>query len=200
MNLKGGVCFNDKEKEIIAITLANELVQNGLIKKENRDRIVTTLIGSKIKELIEFSRAVHAEMLAIILGSQNAGDKVKNGKLYCTTYPCHNCARHIVASGIKEVYYIEPYRKSLAIKLHGDSITEDEAKKDLVRILMFDGISPRRYLELFRMGSNPRKEEGKKITKPLKTVQPKNTLSLQAIPILEKRVTENLRTKNLIDA
>jgi deoxycytidylate deaminase len=31
----------------------------------------------------------------------------------------------IVVAGITEVYFIEPYRKSLATKLHNDAITED---------------------------------------------------------------------------
>ncbi|MDN3612645.1 hypothetical protein QWZ16_23945 [Vibrio ostreicida] len=26
-------------------------------------------------------------------------------------FPCHNCAKHIVASGIKRVVYVEPYPK-----------------------------------------------------------------------------------------
>jgi deoxycytidylate deaminase len=138
-------------------------------------------------------------MLAIILGSQKVGDRIINGRLYCTTYPCHNCARHIVAAGIKEVYYIEPYRKSLATKLHYDSITEDESKKDLVRILMFDGVSPRRYLSFFKMEPGSRKKNGKKIIFEPKHISPKNTLSLEAIPYLEGKITEDLKNKHLID-
>lgn len=32
--------------------------------------------------------------------------------LYATMYPCHNCARHIVAAGIRKVIYIERYGES----------------------------------------------------------------------------------------
>ena len=32
--------------------------------------------------------------------------------MYMTTFPCHNCAKHIIASGIINVYYIEPYAES----------------------------------------------------------------------------------------
>lgn len=120
------------------------------------------------------------------------------GKLYCTTYPCHNCARHIIAAGIKEVYYIEPYRKSLATRLHNDSITEDESREGLVRILMFDGVAPRRYLDFFKMLPGSRKKDGKKIIENNNEKFPKNTLSLQAIPILEKKITEDLKSKKLI--
>ncbi|OKS89275.1 anti-phage dCTP deaminase [Mucilaginibacter polytrichastri] len=199
-NYGDGLCFNDSEKGVITDALVNELILSGVIDNSQRQNASKVIKKSRIKELIEFSRAVHAEMLAIITGSQKAGDRVINGKLYCTTYPCHNCARHIVAAGIKEIYYIEPYRKSLAIKLHNDSITEDESNDKLVRILMFDGISPRRYLQFFKMIPNSRKRDGKKINNLSKHVSPKNTLSLQAIPILEGKVTQDLKNKKLIDA
>lgn len=198
MNLKGGICFNDEEKRLIRDSLVNELIEQRLVDGKNITKLVAAIKKSRIRELIEFSRAVHAEMLAIILASQRAGNRVINGKLFCTTYPCHNCARHIVAAGIREVYYIEPYRKSLAVKLHSDSITEDELQRDTVRILMYDGISPKRYLEFFQMIPNSRKLDGKKISEPRKTSIPKNTISLQAIPILEKTVTQTLKSKRLI--
>ena len=44
-------------------------------------------------------------------------------RLFVTTFPCHNCARHIVAAGVDEVQFIEPYLKSRALPLHGDAIT-----------------------------------------------------------------------------
>jgi len=198
MNLKGGLCFNDEEKRLIREILVDELIEEKIVDEKNRNSLIEKIKKSRIKELIEFSRAVHAEMLAIIHASQKSGDRVIEGKLFCTTYPCHNCARHIIAAGIKEVYYIEPYRKSLAIKLHSDSITEDESKENMVRILMYDGVSPKRYLEFFKMLPNSRKNDGKKISEPRKTSIPKNTISLQAIPILEKTVTMTLKTKRLI--
>ncbi len=198
INLDGGLCFNDEEKRIIRNELVKELVDNKIIDKNKAEAAVSIIKKSRIRELIEFSRAVHAEMLAIIHGSQNSGSKVRNGKLYTTTYPCHNCARHIVAAGIKEVYYIEPYRKSLALKLHGDSLTETEGIHGKVQILMFDGVAPRRYLEFFRMIPNSRKENGKMKRSNKKQIFPKKTVSLQAIPILEKKIIDDLKQKNLI--
>lgn len=198
MNLEGGKCFNDGEKQKMTDLLVSELIEKGVVNESDRKKVTELVAKSKIKELIEFSRAVHAEMLAIIHGSQKAGNKMLNGRLYCTTYPCHNCARHIVAAGIKEVYYIEPYSKSLALKLHWDAITEDEAKTDHMKILMYEGVSPRRYLELFRMTPDSRKNKGIKLVIPTKEQGPKNTLSLQAIPLLEKQVTEDLIRRDLI--
>lgn len=199
MNLQGGICFNDNEKENIASFLVNELIDLKIIDENKKEQIAPVIKKSKIAELIEFSRAVHAEMLAIINGSQKAGQKMKNGKLYCTTYPCHNCARHIVAAGIKEVYYIEPYKKSLAIKLHSDALTEDELKDKLVKVLMYEGVSPRRYLELFKMESDNRKKNGKRPALSMRTQKPKKTLTLQAIPILESRIAEDLIKRKLVN-
>jgi len=197
INRNGGKCFNDEEKSLIRDQLIDELISKGVIKADQRENTVKVVKESRIKELIEFSRAVHAEMLAIIHGCQKSGERVKGGRLYTTTYPCHNCARHIVAAGIKEVYYIEPYRKSLAIKLHHDSLTEDESNKEKVRILMYDGVSPRRYLDFFKAMS-ARKQDGKMKKVDKKAIMPKSTLSLEAIPVLEKEVVDSLRKKKLI--
>jgi deoxycytidylate deaminase len=193
-----GICLNDKEKNVLTENVVTELISNNLIAEADKAKAIGIIKKSRIKELIEFTRAVHAEMHAIIIGSQKSGSKIIGGRIYCTTYPCHNCAKHIVAAGIKEVYYIEPYRKSQATRLHSDAISENEDSVKQVRFLMFDGISPKRYLDLFKMQPNSRKKDGKKIQHSLRTVNPKNTLSLQAIPILEKKVTEDLKLKLLI--
>lgn len=200
MNLDGGTCFNDLEKIEIANTIVNDLITATLIEQSKKDEAVKIIRKSKIKNLIEFSRAVHAEMHAIIVGSQLAGARVKNGKLYCTTYPCHACARHIIAAGIKEVFYIEPYRKSLATKLHNDSITEEETDDKKVRILPFNGVAPARYLQLFSIQSHSRKDgvTGKMAQyKPRETKPPFN-VTLESIPVLEGIVVKNLVDKRAI--
>ena len=199
MHKNGGMCFNDFEKDLISNLLINDLIEGGILSETNKLKAKAIIKKSRIKEIIEFSRAVHAEMLAIIIGSQKAGHEIIGGNLYCTTYPCHNCARHIVAAGIKDVYYIEPYRKSLAVKLHDDSISEDEKEQNKLRVLMFDGVAPRRYLEFFKMVTNSRKSDGKKIKQNKKLILPKNRVSLQAITILEKEIIKELQSKNLIE-
>lgn len=76
--------------------------------------------------VIEFGRDAHAEMEAIL--AARAGISVKGRDLYSTTFPCHNCAKLIISAGINRVVYIEPYPKSLAIELHGDSISVGEKR------------------------------------------------------------------------
>ena len=121
-----------------------------------------------------------------------------NGKLFCTTYPCHNCARHIILAGIKEVYYIEPYVKSLCLKLHFDSITEDENDNNKVRILIFDGVSPRRYQTFFTNFTERKDIRGVLAVKDLEKIKPKSTKSLQALPELERQAIHSLREYGII--
>lgn len=199
-NKDGGTCFNDHEKQLIAEFIVSDLVKAELIDVKSKKAAVEKLVSnSKLKSLIEFSRAIHAEMHAIILGSQSSGKRVKRGKLFCTTYPCHSCARHIVAAGITEVYYIEPYRKSLATKLHDDAITESETDTRKVRILPYDGVAPTRYLTLFRMRPDSRKLNGKMIRINAKDAPPKFDKSLEALPVLEAVVVTELGKKKLVE-
>lgn len=83
--------------------------------------------------------------------------------LYCTTYPCHNCARHIIAVGIKRVVYIEPYAKSLAEDLHGDSITGSDAQDKSNKVIfdIFEGTAPRRYSKFFGYSRDRKDADGK---------------------------------------
>lgn len=105
----------------------------------------------------EFGRVVHAEMEAIISCARKGLSPV-NGTLYSTTFPCHICAKHIVAAGIRETVFIEPYPKSRALPLHPDSIVLDEGpevvNENRVRFRPFLGISPRRYVDLFSMATS----------------------------------------------
>lgn len=109
------------------------------------------LKGTRSMSPIEYGRAVHAEMSAIIDAARR-GVSVSGTVLFCTTFPCHECARHIICAGIKEVYYVEPYPKSLALDLHKDAVSvEEDGKTDNVVFLPFVGIAPRQYLNLFAM-------------------------------------------------
>jgi deoxycytidylate deaminase len=138
-------------------------------------------------------------MHALLAASQIGGQRVRGGKVFCTTYPCHSCARHIVAAGVREVYYIEPYRKSLATKLHDDAITEDEETRDKVRILPFDGVSPRRYLDLFQMGPVQRKASGLAVRPDPRQVHPVASGMLESIPALEGLVVQSLVSRKLLE-
>jgi cytidine deaminase len=135
-----------------------DLSPSKLASKALYDGDPPPLKGTRADSLLEFGRIVHAEMFAITEAARR-GLTVRNARLYCTTFPCHMCARHIVASGINQVIYIEPYPKSMAKELYRKSIRVDddeEADDGAVRFRPFVGVSPRKFIEFFEM--NPRKD------------------------------------------
>ena len=121
--------------------------------------------GTKLEDITEFGRAVHAEMDAL-LSSLRAGTAPKGCVLYTTTFPCHNCARHIIAAGIKRVVYVEPYPKSRASDLHDDALTfTQDANGDTdsrIPFVPFVGIAPRRYIDLFSLDLSTGEQEKRK--------------------------------------
>jgi deoxycytidylate deaminase len=109
---------------------------------------------SQFMDALEFGRVIHAEMSAIC-DAARLGLSLQGSTLFCTTFPCHMCAKHIIASGIARVVFLEPYPKSLTSDLHGDSVAiegADRGKYQQYPCVYFDhfnGISPRRYREMF---------------------------------------------------
>lgn len=103
-----------------------------------------------LMDITEYSRATHAEMEAILSSARN-GVPTKGAILYCTTFPCHNCAKHIVTSGLSQVVYVEPYPKSHAKELHDDAICIGKPDGGKVCFRPFIGVAARRYLDLFSM-------------------------------------------------
>jgi deoxycytidylate deaminase len=127
-----------------------------------RDAVFDLIGSSELKQITEYGRAVHAEMDALLTCAR-LGLSVKGKILYTTTFPCHNCTRHIIAAGISKVVYIEPYPKSKAKDLHDDAITfdsEDAEETQRIPFVPFVGVGPRRYLEFFLLQpSTKRKTE-----------------------------------------
>lgn len=162
-NWQDGHCHNDFEKNAIYQELVASIVPPRLGKKNDgfKDEIVRRIKMTRVKDLIEFSRSVHAEMDAIVSVSRHGTGSTINGTLYSKTFPCHNCARHIVAAGIKRVVFVEPYPKSLALKLHSDSITvRDEDQDDHVFFVQYEGVSPKVFPRYFNVEAS-RKAGGK---------------------------------------
>jgi cytidine deaminase len=110
-----------------------------------------SLVGSEVLDLTEYGRIVHAEMCAIC-DAARLGRSIKGATLYCTTFPCHNCTKHIIAVGIKKVIYMEPYPKSRAKQLHENEIEIEEENEETVSFMPFIGIAPFRYRDIFQKG------------------------------------------------
>lgn len=139
---------NDIVKEVIS-HIDPSLQDEEQILQRGKD-----LLGNTgLLDITEFGRAVHAEMEAI-LSCSRSGISTCESSLYCTTFPCHQCAKHIVACGIKRVVYVEPYPKSKAGILYGDVIEiEPEENSGNTKVIFehFVGIGPRRFIDLFSL-------------------------------------------------
>lgn len=159
----GGYCRNTREQNEIIKELLDSVPE---LKNDLTPDLLKRIRQTKIGQLIEFSRAVHAEMEAL-LSAAREGVSTVGSRLFVTTYPCHNCARHVVAAGVDEVQFIEPYLKSKALPLHGDSITSEKTdwippsaffqmtsderrgKNPQVLFRPFSGVAPRLYRKAF---------------------------------------------------
>ncbi len=150
-------CSNTIEQLQIAQDLVDDL-SDSLKPDVARDLVVTHIRNSRIGELLEFSRAVHAEMDALLEAGRK-GVSTIGARVFVTTFPCHYCARHLVSAGVDEVQYIEPYPKSKAFTLHGDSIQNELGTGDWKppseggdRVLFkpFTGVAPRMYRRAFQ--------------------------------------------------
>jgi cytidine deaminase len=150
--------------------------------------------------LIEFGRAVHAEMAAIT-NAAKLGVAVKDTTMHVTTFPCHMCARHIVSSGIRRVVYIEPYSKSLARQLYPDSIEVDDegGTGGKVKCEPFVGVGPRRYMQWFAMLPDRKNRSGTAKLFKKKHAWPR-CLSFPASYILEEKETLAKLRKRLQDS
>ena len=151
---------NDSRKkellnEVLEITLGKDYSIDASTKKK--------LDKSQFMDALEYGRIVHAEMCAIS-DAARLGISIVDSTLYCTTFPCHMCSKHIVSAGIKKVVFLEPYPKSLTSDLHSDSVRIEGASRGKydrypsVDYIPFFGITPRRYRELF--SRKKRKREG----------------------------------------
>lgn len=181
---KRGFDSNTKKKNEIIDQIVDQFHSLASVPDDKKDKLSSDLRSllekSKIGSLTEFGRAVHAEMEAL-LACARVGASPLNGRLYSTTFPCHNCAKHIVAAGIDEVIYVEPYPKSLATELHDDSIhiqDDDEKTTRQVTFRAFNGVGPRRFLDLFSMSLGNGRDIVRKDDKTglLKDFDPPNSL------------------------
>lgn len=148
-------CSNTRQQNEIVKKLIEEIPELKNAGNERLLQLPEQIRKSGVGDLLEFSRAVHAEMDAL-LSAARSGAMTMGTRLFVTTYPCHYCARHIVSAGVVEVQFIEPYPKSQATNLHPDSITTDSKNwkaprlgGDKVLFRPFVGVAPRMYRRAF---------------------------------------------------
>jgi deoxycytidylate deaminase len=172
----GGVYWpgTDASRDIERRNDSNEAEKNEIISRVltalgrddlDRAQALKLLKPTGITDLTEFGRTVHAEMEALFACARS-GRSPREAVLFTTTFPCHNCCRHIIAAGITRVVWIVPEPQNNASPQHDDSVSIDEEVSGKVPFVPFLGIGPRRYFDLFSLhlsGGYPieRKLDGK---------------------------------------
>jgi len=94
-NTQVGACLINVDKRIIGIGY------NGLPQMLSDDEFPWTNDGEF--EETKYPYVVHAEANAIL----NATQSLKNATCYVTLFPCHECAKLLIQSGVKELVYKE---------------------------------------------------------------------------------------------
>jgi cytidine deaminase len=204
----GGIFYEDDSTDQRDFQMGadpNRLVQREMvheivdIMKEKGLAIVdaraleSALEGSRLLSTVEFGRIVHAEMNALSAAARR-GAAVGGGKLYCTTFPCHVCARHLLAAGIREVVFIEPYPKSMALRLYEDAIVMDDSSSESKLVFRpFIGVAPRRYIDFFSFRRR-KDREGYAVRWQPKGASPTGATGTQYI-LTEQSLTSKLAEK-----
>jgi deoxycytidylate deaminase len=145
-DIETGFDSNEREKFAMAQKIAT------VFGKADQDHasLKKLLKSTGFFDITELGRSVHAEMEAL-LACARSGRSPRGATLLTTTFPCHNCTRHIIDAGISRVCYIEPYAKSKAPDLHDDAICIDEVAAERLPFMAFVGVGPRRYFDLFSL-------------------------------------------------
>jgi cytidine deaminase len=201
-----GYDSSSRVKDEMIRELFNRMRESGWLETSRSEKDIDQLLNEALSEgdppllkstqitsLLEFGRPVHAEMAAL-MDAVRLGISVKRATMYCTTFPCHICARHIVAAGIRRVLYIEPYPKSMAPKLYPDSITADGGveSENVVSFQPFRGVAPRSYAVLFE--ARERKDErGDAVRWKEASAEPRLQQFHPAHVLVETRIISSLR-------
>ena len=166
-----GYDSSDRMRENLLGDILQRLQHAGWLTEERAKLPVSNLLQDALRSdsnafmknaqftgTIDFVRAVHAELAALTTAVRH-GVSTQDCSMFTTTFPCHDCAKHLVASGVKRVVYIEPYPKSLVPELYPDSIAVDSHVdcQGRVRFDPFVGIAPKRYGDLFALQKRKRK-------------------------------------------
>lgn len=164
-----GFDANDRHKFTMAANILRELAEKGWLvdafKKlpydQRAERALEAdgpLKRSELSDLVEYGRIVHAEMAALMTAARE-GRSVRGCTLYTTTYPCHECARLIIAAGITRVVYIDPYAKSRTPVLFEEMI-DSSGLDGRVKIEPFVGVSPRLFRRVFDISNRTKNIQG----------------------------------------
>ncbi|WP_457062976.1 deaminase [Mycobacteroides abscessus] len=139
--------------QLLAAEHLNEGAREALAA--NADKFTRELLGGalksgQIRDLTEFQPTVHAEMSAL-LDAMRTQSSLVGATVYVTAFPCHGCAKHLVELNLP-VVYLEPYPKSRAATMYGQTVSE--------HFRAFTGVAPTRYPSFFAVSGDRKLPDG----------------------------------------
>jgi dCMP deaminase len=99
-----GACIVNKSNKIIGIGY------NGFPLGCSDDSLPWCRTAININDT-KYPYVVHAEVNAIL----NATKNLKNARIYITHFPCHECAKVIIQSGVNEIIYLSEYSNESSV-------------------------------------------------------------------------------------
>ena len=103
-----GACIVGADKKILSVGY------NGMPMGCNDDEMPWEREGAPLQT--KYMYVCHAELNAILNHASGTGS-LKGARIYTTLFPCNECAKAIIQSGIKEVVYIsDKYRDTDSVR------------------------------------------------------------------------------------
>lgn len=195
-----GFCNSNKKIDELISEIFLKLKDDKILSQRNKNFKIfkKSILSTSISSLIEFSRAIHAEMEAILSAARNGQSSLRGASIYVTTYPCENCVKHILAAGISKIFYIEPYPKSRAKEFFEEFIVDEDENKDengknqenKLILKKFVGIAPNSFKLLFK-ATNRKDGSGKLLSNNAKPI-PKTNVYLDSFAIYEQHIAKGV--------
>ena len=117
-----GACIVDSDNRIVSIGY------NGFLNGCSDEDFPWEREGDFLNT--KYPYVVHAEQNAIL---NACGKNLEGCSIYVNLFPCHDCARNIIQSGIKKVYYLEDkYKDTDSTK--ASKFMFEKAKVECIRL------------------------------------------------------------------
>jgi dCMP deaminase len=121
-NSQVGACIVSEDNKILSMGY------NGFPRGCSDDEFPWAREGNSLET--KYAYVTHSELNAIL---NYRGGSLENCKIYVTLFPCNECAKAIIQSGIKEVIYKE------------DKYADTDAIKISKKMLKMGGVKIRKY-------------------------------------------------------
>lgn len=127
-NTQVGACIVSEENKILSVGY------NGMPTGCNDDEMPWEREGETLETKYPF--VCHAELNAILNRSTGS---LQNARIYVSLFPCNECAKAIIQSGIKEVVYME------------DKYADTDGVRASKKMFEMTGVKMRQYFQTNRI-------------------------------------------------